>query len=155
VNLIPSRVYFTTFLDCPTCRSEPTFNEVSCPLTASSNEPPWFGAWLSRLLRVSLSGFLNPSAISKQVRVLELYFTPQPFVNFPSRAFPSQGSCSPLEVTNSLAVIHRVCRNASLVALLPWISPTPTFSAVAWIPTKTMGPLFTKPKLRFPVALDH
>ena len=47
------------------------------------------------------------------------------------------------------------CKSASLTALLPRISPTPTFKRSCLVPTETMGSLFTRPKPRFPVALDH
>jgi hypothetical protein len=80
---------------------------------------------------------------------------PQPFLNFPYKAFPSQRSCTPFEATNSLTVIHRACRSASLAALLPRVSPTPTFKRSCLVPTETMSSLFTRPKPRFPVALDH
>jgi len=80
---------------------------------------------------------------------------PQPFLNFPYKAFPSLRSCTPLEATGSLAVVHRACRSASPAALSPRISPTPTFKRSCLVPTETMSSLFTRPKPRFPVALDH
>jgi len=48
-----------------------------------------------------------------------------------------------------------VCESASLTALLPRISPTPTFKRSCLVPTETMNSLFTRPKPRFPVVLDH
>ena len=80
---------------------------------------------------------------------------PQPFLNFPYKAFPSLRSCTPLEATGSPAVVHRACKSASPAALSPRFSPTPTFKRSCLVPTETMSSLFTRPKPRFPVALDH
>jgi hypothetical protein len=93
--------------------------------------------------------------VSKRVQVPGPYFMPQPFLNFPLKAFPSQRSCTSLEATDSLAVIHRVCRSAPPAVLSPRFSPTPTFKRSRLVPTETMSSLFTRPKPRFPVALDH
>jgi hypothetical protein len=45
------------------------------------------------------------------------------------------------------------CEPAPLESLSPLVSPTPTLSRSGRVPPTTMGPLFTHPKTRFPVAL--
>jgi hypothetical protein len=86
----------------------PTFPEVLWPFNGILERAPLDWSRLSRQLRVPLPGFLNPSAASKQVRVPGLYFMPQPFLNFPFRAFPSQRSCTPLEA-HQLPCGHPPC----------------------------------------------
>jgi hypothetical protein len=71
------------------------------------------------------------------------------------RAFPSprsrarsQAACAPLQSSTMLG-------DASPSTLSPPVSPTPTFERGRLDPPTTMGPLFTRPKPRFPVALGR
>lgn len=155
MDLIPSRVYFTTSLDCPTCRPDPTFPEVWCPTTASTNEPPIWWSRLSRQPRVTLSGFLNPSALSASPSSWALFHAPTVPELSPTESSPREDRVplsrplAPLRLSTECAEVRR-CRPCH-----PGFPRLPRFWRSRLVPTETMGPLSTRPKPRFPVALDH
>jgi len=101
---------------------------------------------------VPLAGFFNLSAVSKQTRVLRLYFAPQPFVGSPFRVFPSRESRAPLEAASSLAVIHQRAKShrpRPYHRRFPWL---PRLHAVAMFPRRLWTP-FRHAEARFPVTL--
>jgi len=66
---------------------------------------------------------------------------------FPFRAYPSQESCSPLDVTSSPAVVHRRAE-PHLPGLSPAVSPTTAPKRSSLDPRPAMGPLFTDAQAR-------
>jgi hypothetical protein len=69
---------------------------------------------------VPLAGFLNPSAVSWQVRAARPYLMPLPLLGFPFRAFPSRRSRAPLGAACCPAVVHRRARTHLPSACHPW-----------------------------------
>jgi hypothetical protein len=79
-----------------------------------------------RPLPVPLSGFLNLSAVSQQVRVSRPCFMPQPFGILPSEVSPRRNR-APLSGPLLLPCGHPpACRMATARALSPPVSSTPT-----------------------------
>ena len=115
-------------LDRPTSRPDPSSPEVSLPFNDILGlAPVWDGLFHSRpgaALRFSqpLSGF-------SKLEFHGLVSCRNRSWASPFRAFPSQRSCTPLEATGSLAVIHRRAERSSFIVLSPPVSPTPTLSA--------------------------
>jgi hypothetical protein len=122
-------------LDRPIRRSAAPFLRSLRPSTASSREPHG-GAGCSRPTPDPLSGFLNLSAVLQQARVPRPCFMPQPFLIASFRAFPSHGSCAPLEATGSLAVIHQRCVPTVATTIRAFHRTPPPEDAVARIPSR-------------------
>mgnify|MGYP003572267940 FL=1 len=109
----------------------------------------------SRQPRVTPSGFLNPSALSASPSSRALFHAPTvpelPLQSLPLAkiVYPSQGHWLPCGYPP--CVQKRVA--SSLIT--PDVPDSRAFGRSRLVPTETMGPLFTRPKPRFPVALDH
>jgi hypothetical protein len=93
------------------------------------------------LLRVPLSGFLNPSAVSWQTRVPRPYFVPQPFLGFPLRSVPLRRVARPSRGRWLPCSCPPKCKSAPLAALSPSgfpDAPAPK-DVVAWFPQGAMA----------------
>jgi len=73
----------------------------------------------------------------------------------PFRVFPSRRSCTPLGATGSLAVVHRAAETYRPRPYRSRFHRRPRFWRSCLDSPRTMGPLFTSPKTRFPVALGR
>jgi len=83
-------------------------------------------------------------------------FMPQPFLDCPSSEPSPRRGRPPLSGRLVLPCSHPPCPgDASPATLSPPVSPTPTFERSRLDPPRTMGPLSTRPKPRFPVALGR
>lgn len=123
--------------------------EFWCPLTASSNKPPWSGAGLSRPLRVPLPGFLNLSAVFQASPSSTALFHAATVCELP----PSE--LSPREDRETLsgslafpAVIHPWLKCVACGLITPRFSQLPGLpkGSVAWRPRATMDSLSYRPE---------
>jgi hypothetical protein len=117
--------------------------ESSRPSTASSREPH-VGRGLPTPAPVPLSGFLNPSAVSRQARVPRPCLMPQPFLNAPFRAFPSQRGRPPLGARLLPCGHPPTCEPRRLRRLIACGFPDARASRRSGlVPPPTVGPLST------------
>jgi len=91
-----------------------------------------------------LSGFLNPSAVSRQAQASRPCFVPQPFLGFsPSEGSPRENR-APLSGPHAPLWLSTGELDALLESLSPRVSPTPTLSRSCLDPHATMASLSTR-----------
>jgi len=108
------------------------------------------------LLRVPLSGFLNPSAVSWQTQIPRPCFVPQPFLGFPLRSVPLRKSRAPLSrPLASLQSFTEVLKRTPRGLVTLWFPRRPRLERRGClVPPVGYGIPFRNPG-RFPVCLDR
>jgi hypothetical protein len=111
---------------------------------------------LSTLSPVPLSGFLNPPAVSAQIKFHGLiscrnrsWTTSLQSFPLAKNTYPSQGRLAPLQ----LSTVPR--KRAASDLITRRFTDSHAFDAVAKIPDELKTTFSTSPKARFPVALGH